>query len=281
MCFFRDEKQQCIQIVQAHDDQTVILQTSDESFHDANEATSCKLDLIKLCPRLGTPPPRAKIITSQADQTSPAAKRVTQGKVMFDEMLSTVQEPSVIEKWAPFRGPLQPCTGALFKREPLAVERWASYQNNQHDELSPMVPRSAPYDHPMQPPFKPLTALFSPVQEPHSEENQWPYRNQTSIKMISITRWVQWYQNQPHMTALYRPRPSPLWPHSKSPYSLLWPCSKEITSLYSMTTYTKVFSSTSREKCSLWDLLSTADSPTNSTANNMFRVYIYWKIQKQ
>ena len=70
MCFFRDEKQQCIQhiqIVQAHDDQTVILQMSDESFHDANEATSCKLDLIKLHPRLGVPPPRAKIITSQAN----------------------------------------------------------------------------------------------------------------------------------------------------------------------------------------------------------------------
>ena len=30
-------------------------------------ATSLKLDLIKLCPRLGVPPPRAKIITSQAD----------------------------------------------------------------------------------------------------------------------------------------------------------------------------------------------------------------------
>ena len=40
MCFYKDEKQQHtqhIQIVQAHDDQTVILQTSDESFHDANE----------------------------------------------------------------------------------------------------------------------------------------------------------------------------------------------------------------------------------------------------
>ena len=37
MCFFKDKKQQCIQLVQAHDDQTVTLQTSDESFHDANE----------------------------------------------------------------------------------------------------------------------------------------------------------------------------------------------------------------------------------------------------
>ena len=40
MCFYKDEKQQhiqCIQLVQAHDDQTIILQMSDESFHDANE----------------------------------------------------------------------------------------------------------------------------------------------------------------------------------------------------------------------------------------------------
>ena len=61
-------------------------------------ATSLKLDLIKLHPRLGVPSPRAKIITSQADQASPAAKSITQGKVMFDEMQSTVQELSVIEK---------------------------------------------------------------------------------------------------------------------------------------------------------------------------------------
>ena len=37
MCFFKDKKQQHIQLVQAHDDQKVTLQTSDESFHDANE----------------------------------------------------------------------------------------------------------------------------------------------------------------------------------------------------------------------------------------------------
>ena len=30
-------------------------------------ATSLKLDLIKLCPRIGVPPPRARIITCQAD----------------------------------------------------------------------------------------------------------------------------------------------------------------------------------------------------------------------
>ena len=260
MCFFKDQKQQCIQLVQAHGDQAVTLQMLDESFHDANEenipsdddfvhnymihvqessiqqkqqyavtnatakfkwlqqivevkfspydtnsvymdayvgtgadvnlilknryvkihnddrlrhimpsdiklgvwgddqiallsncniylvhpdtkkpvqvtfyvadksgstllscATSLKLDLIKVHPKLGIPPPRAKIITSQADQTSPAAKRVTQGKVVFDEMESTVQEPSVIEKQV-------------------------GHQNNQHDKMSSLVPRSNPYE---------------------------------------------------------------------------------------------------------------------------------------
>ena len=122
---------------------------------------------------------------------------------------------------------------------------------------------------------------YSPLQEPCSREDQWSYRNQTSIKMISMPRWVQSYQNQPCMTAPYGPHLSPLQPHSKSPYSPLWPCSVEITSPYSITRYTKVFSSTSWEKCTLWDLLSTANSPANGTANNIFRVYVYWKIQKQ
>ena len=88
-------------------------------------ATSLKLDLIKLHPRLGVPPPRAKIITSQANRTSPAAKRVTQGKVMFDEMQSTVQELSVKPLTTPFRGLLQPCTGAPFKRELSVIEKQA------------------------------------------------------------------------------------------------------------------------------------------------------------
>ena len=37
MCFFKDQKQQHIHLVQAHDDQAVTLQISDESFHDVNE----------------------------------------------------------------------------------------------------------------------------------------------------------------------------------------------------------------------------------------------------
>ena len=141
-------------------------------------ATSLKLDLIKLHLRLGVPPPRAKIITTQADQTSPAAKRVTQCKVVFDEMQSTVQELSVKPLTALFRGPLQPHIGALFKREPSVIGKRARYQNDQHDEMSSMVPRSAPYDHPIWPPFKPCMAPFrTPIQNPHtgahSKENHW------------------------------------------------------------------------------------------------------------
>ena len=37
MCFFKNEKQQHIQLVQAHDKQAVALQMSDESFYDVNE----------------------------------------------------------------------------------------------------------------------------------------------------------------------------------------------------------------------------------------------------
>ena len=275
-------------------------------------ATSLKLDLIKLHPRLGVPPPRAKIITSQASWTSPAAKRVTQGKVMFDEMKTTVQELSVIGKWAryqndqhdkmssmvprsapydhhiwppfkPLMAPfslLQPHTAAPFRGVLSVVERWARYHNDQDSELSSLVPRSASYDCPIQAPFKPLMAPFKiPLQplmapfkgEPVAIQKPDKYQNHQHDKASAVVP----------ESAPYGPHSSPLWPHLKSPYSLLWPHSEEITSPYSITRYTKMFSSTSREKCTLWDLLSTANSPTNSTANNMFRVYVYWKIQKQ
>ena len=69
-------------------------------------ATSLMLDLIKLCPRLDVPPPRAKIITSKADRASPAAKKITQGKVTFDEMSPLVQES------APHDSPIQAPSGS-------------------------------------------------------------------------------------------------------------------------------------------------------------------------
>ena len=189
------------------------------------EATSCKLDLIKLCPRLGVPPQRAKIITSQADQTSPAAKRVTQGKVVFDEMQSTVQELSVKHLTTPFRGLSQPHTGAPFKREWSVIEKQARYQNDQHNEVSSMVPRSFPYNHPVWPPFKPHMAPFRtpfkiPIQDPHSKENCQSQENEPGIKMISMMRWVQWYQYHLCMTALYGPCSSLIWPHSEPPFKI-------------------------------------------------------------
>ena len=237
-------------------------------------ATSLKLDLIKLHPKLGVSPPRAKIITSQADRASPAAKRITQGKVVFDEMSSLVLrsvpydhpvwppfkpltapfknplqphagalfegEPSVIEKqaryqndqhdetslkvpksapydcpmqalckphMAPFRNPLQPCAGAPFKGEPSVVERRARYQKDQHDKLSPIVPRSVPYNCSMWPPFKPLTALFSPIQpctgvpfkrEPVAIQKPDKYQNDQHDKLSSLASKSAPYECSEH-----------------------------------------------------------------------------------
>ena len=48
MCFFKDLKQQHIQLVQTHDDQAVTLQMSDESFHDANEKNCMLMSLKEL-----------------------------------------------------------------------------------------------------------------------------------------------------------------------------------------------------------------------------------------
>ena len=72
----------------------------------------------------------------------------------------------------PIQRPLQPHTGAPFKREPSVIEKRARYRNDQHNEMSSMVPRSAPYNHPIQPLFKPLMAPFrTPIQDPHSKDS--------------------------------------------------------------------------------------------------------------
>ena len=142
-------------------------------------ATSLMLDLIKLCPRLGVPPLRAKIITSKADRASPAAKRITQGKVTFDEMSPLVQESALYNcpVWAPFNphtvlftiqphaAPFKP-HAALFKWQPVVIEKPAMHQNDQEDELSHMGPRSASYNCPVQAPFDPHSAPSSPIQTP-------------------------------------------------------------------------------------------------------------------
>ena len=59
-----------------------------------------------------------------------------------------------------------------------------------------------------------------------------------------MMRRVQWYQDQPHMTALYGPHSSLLWPHSKSPYSLLQPLLKENQWPYRNQTSIKMISMT-------------------------------------
>ena len=117
-------------------------------------------------------PPKAKIITSHANWTSPATKRVTQGKVVFDEMKSTVKELSVIEKWA-------------------------RCQNDQHDKLSSMVPRSVPYNYPVWPPFKPLMALFSLLQ-PHTGA---PFKGDLSV----VERWARYHNDQESKLSLLVP----------------------------------------------------------------------------
>ena len=81
---------------------------------------------------------------------------------------------------APFRTPIQnPCTGVPFKREPSVIGKQARYQNDRHDEMSSMVPRSAPYDCPIWPPFKPLTAPFrTPIQNPCTGA---PFKRELSV----------------------------------------------------------------------------------------------------
>ena len=144
-------------------------------------ATSLMLDVIKLCPRLGVSPLRAKIITSKADRVSPASKRITQGKVAFDEMSPLVQESAPYN--CPVRAPFNPHTApftiqphvapfkphvAPFKQQPVVIEKPAMHQNDQEDELSHMGPRSAPYDCPIWAPFGPIhcSALCDPIQTP-------------------------------------------------------------------------------------------------------------------
>ena len=165
-------------------------------------ATSLMLDLIKLCRKLGVLPPRVKIIPSKADRASPAAKRITEGKVTFDEISPLVQEsaPYNCPIWAPFdprtapftiqphEAPFKPHV-APFKWQPVVIEKPAMHQNDQEDELSHVAPRSALFRSRSTPIWP--HSLFSPMQPhsnpvwPHSNGNQWSERNKADIKMIS------------------------------------------------------------------------------------------------
>ena len=178
-------------------------------------ATSLKLDLIKLHLRLGVPPPRAKIITSQADQTSPAAKRVTQGKVVFDEMQSTVQKLLVKHLTAPFRGLSQPHTGALFKRE-LSVSRKMSQISKQSawwDEFN--GPKISTHTTAL---YGPVQASYGPVQNPCSKS---PYRSPIQKRTIGHIKMSQTSKWSGHWDEFNGIKISPVWlPCSKPPFRI-------------------------------------------------------------
>ena len=86
-------------------------------------ATSLNVGLDQATSKTRCTPLRAKIITSKADRVSPAAKRITQGKVAFDEMSPLVQESALYNcpVWAPFNPHValfKPCV-APFKWQPV------------------------------------------------------------------------------------------------------------------------------------------------------------------
>ena len=71
----------------------------------------------------------------------------------------------------PHAAPFKPCA-APFKWQPVVREKQGRYQNDQHDELSHMGPRSAPYNCPVLAPFDPIQphspAPCGPIQAPYS-----------------------------------------------------------------------------------------------------------------
>ena len=70
----------------------------------------------------------------------------------------------------------------------------------------------------------PIQASYGPIQNPHTA-SYGPVQGRTigHTETRQVSKWsawqdeLQWYQNQPHMTAPYWPHSSPLWPHSKIP----------------------------------------------------------------
>ena len=147
-----------------------------------------------------------------------------------------------------------------------------------------MGPRSAPYDCPVWAQFNPCLVLFTV--QPHAA----PFKPHAALfKWQPVVREKQGrYQNDQHgelshmdQDLLYNTAPSgpcstliwphslfsPMWPHSNpvwphSPFSPMQEShSEEMTSKCSITRYTKMFSSTSRQNCSSPDHLSTVNSP--------------------
>ena len=109
-------------------------------------ATSLKLDLIKLWPRLGVPPPRVKIITSQADRASLTTNWVTKVKVMFDDMTKSASTtPTTDCTTSGEKGQLWEAPACL----PLVVQTSAICHFNQQNEICPSgyinQPKLAPW----------------------------------------------------------------------------------------------------------------------------------------
>ena len=102
---------------------------------------------------------------------------------------------------APFRTPIQnPHTGAPSKRELLVIEKQARYQNDWHDEMSSMVPRSAlPHS---EPPFK----------IPHTGA---PFKRELSVIGKQARYQNDWHDEMSSMVPRSAPYDCPIWPRFK------------------------------------------------------------------
>ena len=199
-------------------------------------------------------------------------------------------QPHMTAPYSPCSSLLWPCSASsrspvqrwsIGHRKTSQVSKWSGQQAEFiGTKISPkwlpyIGPIQASYIAPFKIPLQPLTgAPFKGWTSDHTETRQVSKWSACQDECSDTKINPIWLPCMGPIQAPYSPIQNPL-------IASLQPCSEEITSPYSITRYTKVFSSTSREQCTLWDLLSTANSPTNGTANNMFRVYVYWKIQKQ
>ena len=154
-------------------------------------ATSLKLDLIKLWPRLGVPPPRVKIITSQADRASPTTNQVTKGKIMFDEMMKSASTtPTMDCTTSGEKGQLWEAPACLL----LVVQTSAIPCFNHHDEICPSgyinEPKLA-----TQLQIGCPTSAGRKIGHLTSQKTafQWWYKLVTYTKMTILTRQLKWY----------------------------------------------------------------------------------------
>ena len=211
-----------------------------------------------------------------------------------------------------------------FKGKLLVIEKWARYQNDQHDKSSSLVPRSTPYEHSKhaeQPNVWPFSPTINPTVQRtigHRKMSQvskqsvwwnefigtkissiWTFKICRMTKMFDhsappfkkellvIEKQARYWNDQEDKMSSLVPRSAPYehskceeWPkcltihphHSTSPFKR----DNFPIQLHKIHQHVQLNEQT---KFTLWDLLSTADSPTNSTANNMFRVYIYWRFR--